>query len=55
MDWRFKPANMRRLGKIRGITWNLRVLNCLLWAKEHGIPILSYLNSGRVAAGRWPR
>ena len=37
-----KPANMRRFGKIRGIAWNLKVLNRLRCARELGIPIPLY-------------
>lgn len=49
-----KPANMRRFGKIRGIAWNLKVLNRLLCAKELGIPIPPYPNR-RASAKPRPR
>ena len=39
-----KEGNMRRFGKIRGIGWNIKVLNRLRCSKELGIPIPLYPN-----------
>lgn len=55
LHWWFKPANMRRFDKIRGITRNLKAPNRLLCAKKLGIPIPSYPNNERAAAESWPR
>lgn len=37
-----KLANTRRFGKIRGIAWNLKVLNRLICARDLGIPTPLY-------------
>ncbi|MCE2509129.1 MAG: hypothetical protein J4G04_07550 [Nitrosopumilaceae archaeon] len=47
-----KPANVRRFGKIRGISWNLKVLNRLCCARDLGMPIPLYSDRRAVAEPR---